>query len=299
MANVVELSLKYNTRKKCCAFLESIRWPQGVCCTRCGSFQVYRIKTRFKYECECGYQFSVTSGTIFHRSHLPLQKWIIACLLIANAKKGISAKQLERDLCITYKTAWYLGHRIRMAMNEGSIIRKMKGILETDECYIGGRSKKFCGRGALNKTVVGGALERGGWITAQVLENASIKEVCKPVCENADPEKVNMVCADEWVGYTPLRADYNLQRVRHRRKEYVRGIIHTNGIENFWGIFKRGIIGSFHKVSRKYLQLYLDEFTFRFSWTAKGRPLYGKKSNGAFMEKILANALTENPILKS
>lgn len=298
MASVLQLVEKYNSRKKCCEFLESLRWPDGIQCPRCNSEKIYQVKTRFKYECECGYQFSVTSGTIFHRSHLPLQKWIIACMLIANAKKGISAKQLERDLSVTYKTAWYMAHRIRRAMKEGSVIRKMRGILETDETYVGGKARKIRGRGAKNKVVVGGVLERGSWVTAKVLENASISEVCKPVYENADIENISMVCADEWTGYNQLKNEFNLQRVSHGCGEYVRGLVHTNGIENFWCIFKRGIIGSFHKISRKYMQLYLDEFTYRFSWTAKGRPLHGKKSNGAFMEKILKNALIVDPASK-
>jgi transposase-like protein len=300
MANVSELCKKYETREQCCEFLEHLRWPQGVKCPHCESDKVYRVKSRFKYECSaCRYQFSVTSGTIFHRSHLPLQKWIIASLLIANAKKGISAMQLMRDLNVTYKTAWYLGHRLRRAMKEDTIIRKMRGVIEVDETYVGGRSHKITGRGALNKTVVGGALERGGWVTARVLENASAKEVCKPIYECADIKNVSMVCSDEWRGYNQLRREFNLQRVFHCYGEYARrGYIHTNGIENFWGILKRGIIGSFHKISRKYMQFYLDEFSFRYSWTAKGRPLYGKKSNGAFMEKILSNALIKDPALK-
>jgi transposase-like protein len=298
MANITELCRKYDTREKCCEFLEKLRWPEGLKCPRCSSDKVYRVSTRFKYQCECKYQFSVTSGTIFHRSHLPLQKWIVASLLIANAKKGISAKQLERDLNVTYKTAWYLAHRIRRAMKETAIIRKMVGIIEVDETYVGGRGKKTRGRGATNKIICGGALERSGWVTAKVLENASIHEVCKPIYENADIENVAMVCADEWRGYNQLRHEFNLQRVCHGYGEYARGIVHTNGIENFWGILKRGIIGSFHKVSRKYMQLYLDEFSYRYSWTAKGRPLYGKKSNGAFMEKILSNALITDPASK-
>ncbi|OHB59235.1 MAG: hypothetical protein A2173_09750 [Planctomycetes bacterium RBG_13_44_8b] len=302
MANVLELSQKYSSREKCCEFLEKLHWPDGVECPKCTmgkDAKVYQLKTRFKYECSfCRHQFSVTSGTIFHRSHLPLQKWIIASLLIANAKKGISAKQLERDLNVTYKTAWYLAHRIRRAMKESSIIRKMSGILEVDETYVGGKSHKVRGRGAKNKVVVGGVVERGGWVSAKVLENASIKEVCKPIRENADPEKVTMVCADEWPAYNQLRREFNLRRIYHGYGEYARGIVHTNTIENFWGLFKRGIIGSFHRISKKYMQLYLDEFAFRYSYTAKGRPLHAKKCNGAFMEKILANALIRDPALK-
>lgn len=299
MANVLELSQKYSSREKCCEFLEKLRWPQGVKCPRCESDKVYQVKTRFKYECSaCRYQFSVTCGTIFHRSHLPLQKWIIASLLIANAKKGISAKQLERDLNVTYKTAWFLGHRIRCAMKDDSIIRKMRGIIETDETYIGGKRRWVRGRSLKNKIIVGGALERGGWVTAKVLENASIREVCSLVYENTDRNNVSMVCSDEWRGYNPLRKEFNLQRVAHCYDEYVRGNVHTNGIEGFWSLLKRGITGQFHKVGKKYLQFYLDEFTFRYSWTAKGRPLHSKKSNGAFMEKILKNALIPYSALK-
>lgn len=300
MASIMGLCRRFDTREKCINFLEGLRWPDGISCPRCQSDSISTISTRCKHECNtCRYQFSVTAGTIFHRTHLPLQKWLVATLLIVNAKKGISAKQLERDLDVTYKTAWYLAHRIRRAMKDSTVIRKMQGIIEVDDTYVGGKShggKR--GRGAPKKVMCGGALERGGWVTARVLENGTTAEVCRPIRQAVDHKKVDMVCADEYAGYNQLQREFHLQRVCHSTGEYVRGPVHINGIENFWGLFKRGIIGSFHKISRKYMQFYLDEFTYRHSWTARGRPMASKGSNGAFMEKVLSNALIHDPAIK-
>lgn len=271
MASIAELCSRFDTRKKCVQFLESLRWPNGIDCPRCQGRSIYKVSARHKHECNaCRYQFSVTAGTIFHRTHLPLQKWLIATLLIVNAKKGISAKQLERDLNVTYKTAWYLAHRIRRAMKDSEIISKMQGIIQIDDTYVGGKAHRKRGRGAANKTVCGGVLERGGWVPAKALENASASELCRPVRQSVDPDKVQMICADEWSGYNQLRREFYLQRVNHSAGEYARGDLHVNTIEGFWAIFKRGIVGSFHNVSRKYMPPYLDEFAYRYSWTAKG-----------------------------
>ena len=140
MVSLTELAKEVNSQGKCLSFLERLRWPDGLECPRYKSKSISRITTVDKLQClDCRYMFSLTAGTIFHRTHLPLDKWILAAFLICNAKKGISAKQIERDLSTTYKTAWYLMHRLRRAMKEPGFVRKFKGIVEADETYLGGK----------------------------------------------------------------------------------------------------------------------------------------------------------------
>jgi transposase-like protein len=160
---------KFNTEEKCAVHYEKVRWPNGVCCIKCGSVRVFKYDTagktgkmRHLWQCvDCLYNFSVTTGTIFHDSHLPLTKWFLAIYLICSAKKGVSAKQLQRELETSYKTAWYIAHRIRLAMQEDSdFCEKFSGIVEVDETYIGGKGKGPRGRGAANKIPVVGMRER-------------------------------------------------------------------------------------------------------------------------------------------
>jgi transposase-like protein len=207
--------------------------------------------------------FSVTAGTIFHKTHLPLQKWIIATFLICNAKKGISAKQIQRDLNVTYETAWYLMHRIRRAMKDSDFIRKFKGVVEADETYLGGRGRGRFGRGQPNKSIVIGIRQRDGTIRAELIPDVKAKTVCGIVRKHVHQD-AEMLCVDEFPSYSQLAIDYNLRRVNHQF-EYVNGQIYTNGVESFWAILKRAFIGTHHKMSKKYLPLYLNEFTFRFS----------------------------------
>jgi transposase-like protein len=266
--SIIVLAQKYNTRQKCVELLESLRWPNGAFCHKCGSVKAYKIKNRFLYECaDCQHQFSVTSGTIMHRSHLPLTKWILAIALIANAKKGVSACQLARDLQVTYKTAWYLGHRIRRAMRELSWMQKFTGIVELDECYIGGRPRhKFKvkrGRGAANKTPVFGAIERGGKIHLQVMNKVNGDNIMKVVRKYIETD-AEMVVADQLHCYNQLAAEFTVERINHTR-EYVRGKVHTNGIESIWAIVKRQVHGTHHKLSPQYLPLYLSEISYRFN----------------------------------
>lgn len=278
MTSLTELAVKFKTRKQCLKFLKSLRFPNGLYCPRCASIKVCTIKTVNKFQClepECKYMFSVTAGTIFHRSHIPLQKWIIACFLICNAKKGISAKQIQRDLRVTYKTAWYMMHRIRRAMKDSDYLRKLSGIVEMDETYVGGKVRKggtlkgrrlynkVIGRYQPKKSIVIGAVERGGQVSASVIPNVQKQTISEFVKDNISPE-TEMLITDEFNSYTHLRLEFNLKRIHHQY-EYVRGEIHTNTIENFWSILKRGHFGVYHKMSAKYLPLYLSEFTYRYN----------------------------------
>ena len=282
--SLLELSQRFKTRQDCLKFLEKLRWPDTPICPRCGSPKVCRLYARAFFECyTCRKQFSAISGTILHGTHLPLQKWILAAALICNAKKGISAKQIERDLKVTYKTAWYLMHRIRRAMHEPGLIAQFAGIVEIDETYVGGKAHGKRGRGAANKTIVLGIRERGGSVRTEIAPNLKRRTISELVRKHVST-KAKMVCTDDLSSYDVLKPCYNPQKVNHSAGEYARGEVHTNSMESIWNILKRGITGSFHKVSVKYLPNYLREFTYRFAHTRNG--------NGVGLwENVLGNAV--------
>ena len=223
--------------------------PDGPICARCGSPRVCRLYARAFFECyACRKQFSVTSGTILHATHLPFEKWILASSLICNAKKGISAKQIERDLKVTCKTAWYLMHRIRRAMQEPGLIAQFVGIVEIEETYVGGKARGKRGRGAANKTIVVGMRERGGAVRTEIAVNLKKYTLWELVRKHVSTN-AKMVCTDDLSSYDVLRRSFNPEKVNHSTGEYVRGGVHTSSIERLCNILKRGIIGSYHKVS--------------------------------------------------
>jgi transposase-like protein len=265
--NLPLLVERFGSEDKCRAYLEDLRWPDGVECPRCQSKKISRIAERKQYECsDCRYQFSVTAGTIMHDSHLPLWKWFLAIYLVTESKKGISAKQLQRTLAVSYKTAWYLCHRIRDAMGDDEQ-PQLVGVIEADETWHGGkRSGKGMGPYAGgNKTVIVGAVERGGEVRLRVTggrDRGTIERFLGEVV--SDDAKTLMT--DEWIGYDNLGSETTMHHtVNHTRKEYVRGDVHTNTVESVWSLFKRSVIGSYHQVSVKHLDAYLDEFEWRFN----------------------------------
>ena len=262
---------RFGSEDKCHAYLEELRWPDGLRCPRCDSAKISRIKARRQFDCDgCRYQFSVRVGTLFHDSKLPLWKWFLAVYMISESKKGVSANQLHRMLGVSYKTAWYLCHRIRSAMQEeGSEL--LTGIVEADETYIGGKlsgfaTKRDAARGRLdNKTVVLGAIQRGGQLRVRVAPDAkhdTIHEFLGDVVH----DKAEAIYTDSHRSYRGI-ADENTRHeyVDHSRGEYVRGNVHTNYVESAWSLFDRAVLGSYHKLSSKHLQAYLDEFAFRFN----------------------------------
>ena len=263
--NLVNLIERYHREQSCRARLEELRWPDGVECPRCDSKNVARMDQRHQYQCRsCRYQFSVTAGTIFHDSHLPLWKWFLAVYLIVESKKGISANQLKRTLHVSYKTAWYLCHRIRAALNEVDA-QLLKGIVEADETFVGGKVENM-GRGYTdNKVVVVGALQRGGNICLQVVRGRDREALHGFIRENV-AGNVEAIYTDEWEAYKGIAdKDTEHQTVKHREGEWARGDVHTNSLENVWSLLKRSIIGSYHQVSAKHLDAYLDELEFRFN----------------------------------
>lgn len=267
-----EVNNLYSTDDRCRELLERLRWPEGVSCPRCKDTRVSRLKEYARYECVgCEYQFTATSGTIFHDSHLPLPIWFIAVLLICEAKKGMSAMQLKRTLWGqhkgSYKTAWYLCHRIRAAMSQ--VERPMlDGTVEIDETYVGGKKRGACirGRGA-EKEVVIGLRQRNGDLRFFHAKDAKSATLAEYIRENVS-EDVDVIVTDEWSAYPDaMRRTNNVEKhktIRHKGHVYVDGDIYTNTVESAFSLLKRGIIGSWHKISAKHLQAYLDEMTFRF-----------------------------------
>jgi len=271
-----EVNTMFSTDDKCRELLERLRWPEGVTCPRCKDRRVSRMKDYARFECVgCEYQFTVMSGTIFHDSHLPLPMWFLAVLLLCEAKKGMSAMQLKRTLWGqhkgSYKTAWYMCHRIRAAMASAEKTM-LDGTVEMDETYIGGRLKgaghswkKF----PHLKQVVVGIKQRNGELRFFHAEDAKQGTLAKYIKENVSQD-VEVIMTDELPAYPGaiVRAgmkDVPHKTVNHSAEIYVDGDVTTNGIESAFSLLKRGILGSWHKVSAKHLPAYLEEMTFRFN----------------------------------
>ena len=261
--NMMTLMECYHSDEKCRQVLEELRWPDGPRCPRCDSDKISRIHERSQFDCDsCRYQFSVTAGTIFHDSHLGLPKWFVATYLICESKKGISANQMKRVLGVSYKTAWYLCHRIRAAMKDGDA-HLLTGIVEADETYIGGRQEGV-GRGnwRRGKTMVLGAVERGGEVRLKVDKRATKKAV-HAFLESAVDDEAEGLYTDEHGAYEGFAERH--EHVVHGNEEWVRGQVHTNTMESVWSLLKRSIIGSYHHLSARHLPAYLDEMEFRYN----------------------------------
>lgn len=260
---------RFGSEDKCHAYLEDLRWPQGVECPRCERRSISRIADRRQFECNaesCRYQFSVRVGTIFESSHLPLWKWFLAIYLVGESKKGISAKQLERTLGVSYKTAWYLGHRIRAAMEEDSPV-PLRGIVEVDETYVGGKPRYPSKRRGPwdNKTMVLGAIQRGGDVRLKV-ESRHTKKALHEFIKSTTHDDTSAIYTDAYNGYLGI-GDHNTRHesVNHKAEEWVRGQVHTNTVEGVWSLLKRSVVGTYHQLSAKHLPAYLDEIAFRFN----------------------------------
>ena len=269
---VKDFNADYQTDADALAFIFKMRYPHGATC-KCGKKDCFHaLKKRRVYECAwCGHQLSPTAGTIFHKSSTSLKSWLFAMFLISNSKNGVSAMELQRQLGVTYKTAWRMNHQIRKLMqSDGGM---MSGIVEADETYIGGIRPGKRGRGAAGKTPVVGVLERGGDVQAKVADNVKTATVMPNILANV--AKGATVCTDELWSYNPLtREGFNHLRVGHAAGEYVRGNAHTNSIEGFWSQLKRSINGTFHHVSKQHLQKYVNEFVYRYNLRGSDFPIF-------------------------
>jgi transposase-like protein len=268
--DLCELVERFSDDQKCRNYLESLRWRKGVRCPKCKGERISSILKRDQYDCDsCRYQFSVTAGTIFHDTHLPLTKWFLAVFLICQSRKGMSANQLARMLRINYRTAWYLCHRIRFAMIEEKR-PKLDGIVEIDETYVGGKKIGFGVKaGRDNKEVVVGIRQRGGDLRFFHAEDAKSGTLAKYIKENVSSD-VEVMVTDEWVSYPFAIKKAGMPSTKHRtvlhkNRQYVDGIYHTNTVESAFSLLKRGIVGTWHRVSAKHLAAYLDEMTWRFN----------------------------------
>src|SRR5437868_6816622 len=259
----------------CRVYLKARRWPAGVACPRCGNPKVYELKTRaWHWQCEqCaddGYRFSIIAGTIFENTNKPLREWFRVVHMMLTSKKGISALQIQRVMGFgSYGTAHSMCHKIRAALIEPEV--KLGGIVEVDETWIGGKDynkhwdKRSGGRGGAGsgKTPIIGAVSRKGNVVARVLDHVT-KRNAETFVREMVSHKVSLLSTDESGVYQDL-TDYPHASVNHETGHYVIGAVHTNTIEGFWSIFKRGVVGTFHKVSRKYMALYVAEFQFRYN----------------------------------
>jgi IS1 family transposase/transposase-like protein len=268
----------------CCAYLIARRWPDGVHCPRCGNPDLYDASSYKSFHWQCracapdGYRFSVIAGTIFENTNKPLRDWYRVIHLMLVSKKGMSALQLYRYMGFgSYKTAWLMCHKVRTALMQD--IDKLGGIVEVDETFVGGLAKnrhwdKRGGGGGTGgvgsgKTPIVGAVSRKGNVVARVVANVQAATLNAFVRETVS-HKVSLLCTDQWAGYNILDKDFPHATIDHARGQYVIGAIHTQTIEGFWSIFKRGVVGTFHKMSRKYMPLYVAEFQFRYNnrWNA-------------------------------
>ena len=269
---LTDVATAFSTDEKCRELLERLRWPAGPECPRCHTHELTRISTNKKllWCSDCKYQFTVTAGTIFNDSHLPLETWFFAVVLLVEARKGMSANQLRRTLWGqhkgSYKTAWYLFHRIRAAM---AIAERpmLDGTVEMDETYVGGVKKGFGVKIAKEaKEVVIGLRQRGGDVRFFHAEDAKRGTLAKYIRENLS-EDVDVLVTDEFPAYKNAVGKVKHETVNHRSGEYVRfgTDIHTNTVESAFSLLKRGIVGSWHKISAKHLPAYLAEMEFRFN----------------------------------
>lgn len=276
------LSPHFHNPEAAVEYLEGLRWADGRTCPHCGTVdsaerEHYRIKrkgsTRKLWKCfSCRKQFTVTVGTIFEDSHVPLNKWLLAFYLLCASKKGMSAKQLERMLKVDYKTAWFMCHRIRWAMAEPAFVEKLSGVVEADETYIGGkaRNKKKghrhnsnVGRGK-DKAPVMVVVERGGRARSAHVANVTSESLKGVIREHVD--RSARLMTDAYPSYRGLHHEFATHEViNHQLDEYVRGDVYTNTAESFFAILKRGVNGVYHHVSEAHLHRYLSEFDFRYN----------------------------------
>jgi len=272
-----KISQYFNTDETAREYLESLLWPNGTVCPHCknnDAKKIWKIQPNSKkkiraglYRCaKCDKEFTCTVGTIFEDSHIPLRKWLVAFYLNSASKKGISSLQLQRVLGLgSYRTALFMQHRIRHALRETSFNEKLSGTVECDETYVGGKTRGQGRRYMGNKVPVVSLVERDGRVRSQVMKHVTgknLKEVLK-----ANVEQSATIMTDDFFAYRGAAKDFaKHEAVKHSAREYVRGLAHTNGVEGFFSLLKRGVMGTFHHISEQHLPLYLAEFDHRHNF---------------------------------
>ena len=276
----------------CGAYLVARRWPEGVRCPRCGNAELYDASSYREFHWQCracapdGYRFSHLVGTVFENTNKPLKDWFRVIHLMLTSKKGMSALQIYRFLGFgSYKTAWLMCHKIRVALVED--IEQLAGVVEVDETFVGGKAKNRHidkrgnggGTGGTGKAIVVGAVRRKGNVVARVIDNTKASTLTAFINEGVS-HKVSLLCTDQFHGYASLAKNgFPHASIDHAKGQYVVGAVHTQTIEGFWSIIKRGVVGTFHKVSAKYLPLYVAEFQFRYNNRANA-DIFGTAING-------------------
>lgn len=273
--NLLNLLTYFKDEQVCREYLETIRWNSQLKCAYkdCGHDKVFKYTNGKVYKCaKCQHQYSVRVGTIFEDSKIPLQKWFAAIYLITSHKKGISSLQLHRDLGVTQKTAWFLLHRVRTSLGLNTCTEKFTEPCEADETFIGGNEKNkhkskqtkgTQGRSMKTKSAVAGIIERGGELRAKQVPDTTGFNLKSFICKNISFGAT--IHTDEWWGYNGLAAAFKHGIIKHKEGQYVNGESHTNTLEGFWSLLKRGVVGIYHSMSDKHLQKYIDEFVFRYN----------------------------------
>jgi len=271
--SLIDVVHRFGSEEVCRDYLMKLRWPNGAICPRCQSASVSEITTRYQFDCNaCRYRFSITSGTIFDNTKLPLWKWFAAVYLMVESKKSMSANQISRTIGTTYKTSWHLCHRIREAMETLDSGPALFGVIELDETMLN-PSKRHRGHGrkamgipaGVERIWVAGALQRGGQVRLRRIPNVR-KETIHAFVRSVAKDETEAFYTDELRSYMGIADDNTRhEHVNHSAEEWVVGYVHTNGIENVWSLFKRSIVGAFHKISVKHLDAYLQEQEFRIN----------------------------------
>lgn len=281
--NIIEIMRRFPTEEACRDYLVSLRWPDGVRCPKCGCDRISELKSRKQYTClECRHRFSPTSGTVMHSTKLPLQKWLLAIYMLADAKKSISSHQLARQLDISIKRAWHLTHRIREAMREDYAQAGLfSGIVQMDDYFYGGKARPEekgtlkRGRGSQKQQPVLGAYENN---TRRIRTAVVPNTRQQTIANTAGPwiERPNAALhTDCYAGYNLLGSECTPHKKVNHDAEYVTSDgVHVNGVENAWSLLSRAMMGSFHHVSRKHLHRYLSEFDSRFNARKRGTTNY-------------------------